>query len=425
MSAAERHQCKVGVHRAAIDIAGALKARYEGDFNFEPKDKLLQQTLSLEQKLPEALADPATTAPTAQPALSSIYPEFIKSQLARNEWRQQTANQSDATYRLFLGICGDKSVDHYTRADAGNFRKIAEKMPFDYGKATQFRGLLPQRIVELHEMLPAEKKSPLLTQKTIKRHFSALSAIWNDAIANGQVAANIFAGFRFSSVKKASEERDMWRAEELATLFTSPIWTGCLSARQRAIAGSEIIRDEKFWVPLITLFSGMRLEEICQLQTDDVREENGVVYFDINDRPPRQVKNKNAVRRVPVHSELVRRGLVDHVASFGHKRSYALFPALKPGGADGKLGHSFSKWFTRYRRDIGVYRKSLDFHSLRHTATTLMHQANVTREVLDHLTGHSSPGETARYTKGSSLEQLSSAIEAIKPNVRFEHLHRG
>jgi hypothetical protein len=36
---AERHQCKEVVHRAGIDLAEALKARYEGDFEFEPKSK--------------------------------------------------------------------------------------------------------------------------------------------------------------------------------------------------------------------------------------------------------------------------------------------------------------------------------------------------------------------------------------------------
>ncbi len=42
---AERSQCKETVFRAGIDLAEALKARYEGDFEFEPKSKLLRQSL--------------------------------------------------------------------------------------------------------------------------------------------------------------------------------------------------------------------------------------------------------------------------------------------------------------------------------------------------------------------------------------------
>lgn len=418
---AERHQCKEVVHRAGIDLADALKARYEGDFEFEPKSKLLRQVLAeipltaapLHQKQPKS---------QAEPLFSTVYPRYIETQLRRGDWKQQTGNQSDATYRLFLQICGNKPTSQYTRADVGKFRAMAERLPFDYGKASLYKNLTPDGIIRAFEKLPDDLKQPLLTQKTIKRHFSALSAIWSEAIATGDASENIFSGHKFASVKRAVDERDQWSDTELKALFGSPVWSGCLSVGRRSQTGSQIIRDDKFWIPLITLFSGMRLEEICQLRTDDIREENGISFFDINDRPPRQLKNKNAVRRVPIHSELIRMGFLTYLKTLG-RGSQPVFPALKPGGADGKLGHGFTKWFTRYRQDIDVYRKNLDFHSLRHTATTSMHQANVAANVIDHVTGHSTPGQTARYTKGSTLEQLAAAVEAIKPVLPFEHLH--
>ena len=91
----------------------------------------------------------------------------------------------------------------------------------------------------------------------------------------------------------------------------------------------------------------------------------------------------------------------------------------------GRLGHAFSKWFTRYRRDVGLYRPGLDFHSFRHTATTLMHQAGVERAVIDHVTGHATPGETSRYTKGSRLGQLMDAIERIELGFDVAALRTG
>ena len=423
LNEAERHQCKEVVHRAGIDLAEALKARYEGDFEFEPKSKLLRQALA---EVPPTAAPLHQTQSRAQaePLFSTVYPSYIEDQLRRGEWRQQTGNQADATYRLFIQICGDKPVSQYRRPDAAQFRATAERMPSDYGKAASYKNFTPEEIIRAYEKLPVERKPPLLTQKTIKRHFSALSAMWSEAIATGKATENIFSGFKFAAVKRAVDERDQWSDTELKALFGSPVWSGCLSAGRRSQPGQQIIRDDKFWIPLITLLSGMRLEEICQLRTDDIREENGIAFFDINDRPPRQLKNKNAVRRVPVHSDLIRMGFLTYVKTLG-KGLQPVFPALKPGGADDKLGHGFTKWFTRYRQDIGVYRKNLDFHSLRHTATTLMHQANVPTLVIDHLTGHSTPGETARYTKSSSLQQLATAIEAIKPGLSLEHLHSG
>ncbi len=423
----ERHQCAEAVHRAGIDLAKAMAARYEGDFNFEPKDKLLSRALSEDVAVAPVPAS-SSPSPKAEPAtpsellFSKVYPDFAKSQVARGDWRQQMASQADATYRLFMAICGDRPLSDYSRGDALTFRKNAERMPFDYGKAAIYRNLGPTEIIARYEAMPQEKRSSLLTQKTIKLHFSAMSKLWSEDISGGDVSVNIFSGFKFANTKRASDERDMWDANELKALFSSPIWTGSANERQRSTKGVQIIRDEKFWVPLITLFSGMRLEEICQLQTDDIRHEDGIAYFDLNDRPPRQLKNKNAVRKVPIHSELIRLGFLRYVEKFG-KRPHALFPQLKPGGADNKFGHAFSKWFTRYRQQIGVYRKNLDFHSLRHTATTCMHQADVNTMVIDHVTGHSTSGETARHTKGSALRQLAAAVETIQPPLDLQHLH--
>ena len=369
----ERHQCAEAVHRAGIDLANALAARYEGDFNFEPKDKLLTRALRDDATTasPASVSPVPKTEPTTQtgPTFSAVYPDFIKTQVARGDWRRQMAGQADTTYRMFAAICGDRSFSDYSRADALTFRKTVERMPYDYGKAALYRDLGPVEIIARYEALPEEQRSPLLTQRTIKRHFSTMSKLWSEAISGGDVTVNIFSGFKFTNTKRASDQRDEWKVDELKALFSSPIWTGCASERQRSTEGDQFFKDEKFWVPLITLFSGMRLEEICQLRTDDIREEEGIAYFDLNDRPPRQLKNKNAVRKVPIHSELIRLGLLRYANGFG-KHSYALFPQLKPGGADNKLGHAFSKWFTRYRKQIGVYRKNLDFHSLRHTATT-------------------------------------------------------
>jgi hypothetical protein len=100
----------------------------------------------------------------------------------------------------------------------------------------------------------------------------------------------------------------------------------------------------------------MREEEICQLQVDDIREEIGIYFMDINSRTPRKLKNSNAIRKVPIHSELLRIGLMVHVdiqRSAGIKR---VFPELQAGGADGRLGHGFSKWFSHYRQELGLFR---------------------------------------------------------------------
>ncbi len=142
---------------------------------------------------------------------------------------------------------------------------------------------------------------PPITQRTAKRHFSRL-CLWAAAVARDEATSNIFTGFRFGGGRKASEQRDMWERAELSRLFATPVWAGCASPTRRTTSGGLIVRDEKFWLPLIAVFSGMRQEEICQLHVEDIRQDEGVWFIDINDRPPRKLKNATAVRRVPVHT---------------------------------------------------------------------------------------------------------------------------
>ena len=62
------------------------------------------------------------------------------------------------------------------------------------------------------------------------------------------------------------------------------------------------------WVPLIGLFSGMRLGEICGLRTTDVQLESDTYFFNVAEsgEDDRRLKTAAATRRVPVHSELMK-----------------------------------------------------------------------------------------------------------------------
>ncbi|KQO73445.1 site-specific integrase [Methylobacterium sp. Leaf89] len=442
LAPAEAAKAKQAMLRAGIDLSEALKARYEGDFNYEPRDKLLKATLAdpHSKRWPTPASAPTTaTAPVAPsasppPKKDGLAPApevrfedrgkaFRDQQVQTKRWDNQTAAQAGATYRLFADVCGDKPLDAYTRKDAGRFRERVERLPSDYGKHPRYRGLSVEAILATYTALPKGSGVGVITQKTIKRHFSALSTLWTAAVAEGDASENIFSGHRFAATRKASEQRDMWERAELVRLFATPVWTGCVSPTRRTTPGGLIVRDEKFWLPLIAVFSGMRQEEICQLHVEDIRQDEDVWFIDINDRPPRKVKNATAVRRVPIHSELIRLGLLAHIDKQRRVRQPRVFPGLERGGADERLGHAFTKWFTRYRRDVGVYRVGLDFHSFRHTATTLMHQAGVMPSVIDHVTGHATAGETARYTKRSTLPQLQTAIETIAIGVDLSQLY--
>jgi integrase len=228
----------------------------------------------------------------------------------------------------------------------------------------------------------------------------------------------------------------MWSPEQLQQLFTSPMWTGRRS-HGRFHPGKHIIRNWEFWLPLIGAFSMMRLEEIAQLCVSDLHQQDGIWVFHVATVNPRaearrsgtkqqQLKNTPSKRLVPVHKTLLDIGILELIENrAGEER---LFPELRPGGPDARMGTYPSKRFTDYRQRIGCYWPLVDFHSFRHTGTTLLVNAGVQEAWIDELTGHESEKrrtETSRYTKGVWLPNLKTAIDTIDLGVDFSHLYRG
>lgn len=434
----ERNQLSQALMRGGIELAEAVRARYGGDFTFEPRDKLLARKVEALFATPTAEQPQATSQrpPTSAPAeppkdaaeteggvlFAKTAERFVAKQKQLRRWENQTAAQNEKSYELFEAICGNRPLRSYTRRDAATFKDVLERLPADYGKASRYLGKTPDEILALDA--EGGSTGDRLSIRTVKRHFSALSALWDEAIPLGDAADKIFSGFKFPQQQRAQDQRPMWARADLGRLFKTPVWAGCKSEGRRSMPGTQIIRDEKFWLPLIAVFSGARQEEICQLHAEDIRQEEGVWVFDINARPPRKLKNRSAVRLVPIHGELIRIGFLRYVDEQREAGNARIFPNLHPGGADDRLGHGFTKWFTRYRRDVKLYETGKDFHSFRHSATTFLHQGGASDSVVDRLTGHTTPGETARYNKSTDIGQLKAAIELIDTGLDLSALHR-
>jgi len=297
-------------------------------------------------------------------------------------WTRQTEVQHRATFRAFAEHIKNKPIGAVTRGDIAGW-------------------------------LAALRTSA----RTVNRHAGALVTLFRWARTVGLIdGKNPAEGQRRR--ESATRKRHPFTSAELLTLLEA-----CSSAARRQAELDAASRPEVKprrhtvatalpWLVWLGAYTGARLNELCGLRAQDVRETDGITFLDLVDHG-RRLKTPAAARRVPVHSELLAIGLREYVAAV--PRSGYLFPGLKPGGPDGKRSWQATKHFTRLRRRLGLTRPGLVFHSLRNTVATALHEAGVPEVEAAALLGHELRTMSyGLYSGGLSLVRLRAAVECIR-----------
>src|SRR6266481_6231195 len=110
------------------------------------------------------------------------------------------------------------------------------------------------------------------------------------------------------------------------------------------------------------LWTGMLLNECCQLMIDDVRRVWDIPVIVIAEDPQgggdeadaKRVKTEAGERFVPIHPELERLGFLRHWRAMQRAGRRRVFPDLRPG-ANGYYSDPLSKWFGRYLRGLSEW----------------------------------------------------------------------
>ena len=151
----------------------------------------------------------------------------------------------------------------------------------------------------------------------------------------------------------------------------------------------EIQKPERYRVTMIAAHSGARLNEMCQLDVDDVKQQNGIWVMELKQNAAdKTIKTKAGDRTVPIHPKLMELGLLDYLTQLKADNQQKLFPALKKTLSTG-YGTSISNWFARYLKHLGLKKKGKNFHSLRHTVVNKLLTKQVYEPFIKELVGHS------------------------------------
>jgi hypothetical protein len=177
--------------------------------------------------------------------LSEAIQQFIADKGVR--WTVKTKLEFTCMFDVLVGVMSDREVVTLTRADGLACRNKLMRIPGNFRKKRQYRGMSVKEILNSE---PADT----LTPKTINKYLVLLSSLCKWCVKNGMMETNIAEGLSLPEETSAHEQRSAYSVDDLQRIKL-----------KLPRIDSE---PEKFWIPMIAMYSGMRLDEICQLHLE-------------------------------------------------------------------------------------------------------------------------------------------------------------
>ena len=187
------------------------------------------------------------------------------------------------------------------------------------------------------------------------------------------------------------QERRPWSDEDILRFLTS-----------------DFVNKNEFIATAISLYTGMRLDEICMLKNKDIFDDLFHIY---------EGKTEAARRVVPVHPVL--KNIID--SNDSDNEEYIL-KGLVSAGYDNKRSCNFQKRLGRTRKRLNLP-KGVVFHSLRNTVITKLHNNMIALENIEKIVGHAQKSVAfGSYSGGLAVEKLREIINGISYGNTIDNL---
>lgn len=308
------------------------------------------------------------SAPTARPVrLRTVYERWCRAAIRSED----TAAAMERSVRLYETVLSDRDIQTLTRHDGDTFRSWLVE------QAT--------------------------TTKTARDRLNWLKTLLKYASQDLElIPKNPWVGLEIKT--QTTLVRSPWDKDHLTRLFSHDIWQKGVMPTIKLAGGQAA-----YWIPLIALYSGARLSEICQLEIKNIQTIDGVPVLKITDNGEGQsVKSAAGHRVIPIHSKLLELGFMNFVES---QTGTALWEKLPK--RDGKAGGFFSQFFSSLRKSLGIP-PNIVFHSFRHTFRSALAEKGISELIIDRLLGHETPGSVgAKVYTHISVTTLKDATEEI------------
>ncbi|ACH38765.1 integrase family protein [Citrifermentans bemidjiense Bem] len=334
------------------------------------------------------LVEPKIAAPPPSPSIASIIQEYVNDN--KSAWTGKTLLEYGSYWRLLQDVLEVDTVAEVTREEVRKLRDTLCRLPANLYKKH------PGKTIK--EVLALEGITPMSTT-TVNKLLTLFGSLMIHCVKEGYRRDNPTEGLKVKQKKRADEERKAYTREDLKKMV--------------AALPSPSAKPERYWVPLIGMYSGMRLGEICGLHVSDVRQVDGVWVFDVNEEADKRLKTEASKRLVPIHPKLIGLGLLRYVETMKERKSVRMWPKLVRRDSDGYCA-AVGNWFGRFNRKHVTEDPLKSFHSLRHAFADTLKQLGVQENLIAELMGHANDSiTTGRYGKRYQPKVLLEALSTM------------
>jgi integrase len=405
------------LHRAVLELEKRELARMSGDYQHATYDHLFADEHNYRI--------PPRTSQTAI-RLDDLIEQYRAEYAKTHSVGEKRVAKLNASLQLIIRFFGRETLaTDIDRKRCREYRDILNELPSNISKR------FPNPRLSLDEIAVQAKKQrmPVLAAETQATYLSVLKQLLTWAQRERHITRNEADGLNpLAEKQSAKDARDPFTIEQLTQIFNAPLYRGCRDDQSGyAIKGRNVIRGTRFWVPLIALYTGMRLNEICQLDVVDIQQSKaGTWFISVNvNSPGKLVKNDPSKRDLPIHSDIIAMGFLKFLDQQKGSAKKKLFSDLKRTGR-GYHSEHMSRWFSqRFLLKAGAKTDKTSFHSFRHNFRDILRVIDAPLAVVQRLGGwQAEEGVSRHYGKGLSVDNLAPWVERIRyEGLDLKHLH--
>jgi integrase len=176
-------------------------------------------------------------------------------------------------------------------------------------------------LVEYRDALAGSGKSV----KTVNKYLGILSTILRHANRLKWIQGNPAEGLGLQDNRRPDEIRRAFTDREVETVFKA------LQRDKQEFYEKE--RYERYWLPMLGIYTGARVNELAQLEVKDIIVEEGIPAITItaSGGTAKRIKSESSRRTIPLHKDLLTLGFLVYVSNIRQQGHTQLFPTLKPG----------------------------------------------------------------------------------------------